>query len=1165
LLGFPLNKAIQYSELRKPFLLNDLESQYLLQDRQRVYEKLQAIGVPVPRYAVLRRDEANSCDDPDFMESEDTIRVHGMVFHKPFVEKPLSAEDHNVYIYFPSQAGGGCQQLFRKIGSLSSRYCDQSQVRKSGSYIYENFMPTEGTDVKVYTVGPEYVHAEARKSPSLDGKVERDYQGKEIRYPVILSAIEKEIANKVCNAFKQTVCGFDLLRGNGMSYVCDVNGFSFVKTSKKYYEDCSQVLGHMILQNIAPQLSIPDLAIEDTPFVDTPEESMLELRCVMAVIRHGDRTPKQKMKMEVRNQMFFDLFHKYGGTVEGKLKLKKPKQLQEVLDIVRVLLDRAKELRDDAEKIFESHHKLEQLKSVLEMYGHFSGINRKIQFKYLESSRGKPEKSACEDRGRHGYASGAEQNDADKDDCNQVRQPSLLLIMKWGGELTPFGREQAVEMGKSCRCMYPGGRGEYASLPGCGLLRLHSTYRHDLKIYASDEGRVQMTAAAFAKGLLALEGELTPILVHLVRCDKHATKMLDAVGDPQNLTYKIKGRLHEFFNLDKDLCDEDYEKIIPTASVSQLQALKFIKNPFKMCRRLYSLVQSLTAQLREMMKDPNVDPQDKSLYHNECLDLMVHRWSKLEKDFRLRNGKFDISLIPDIYDCIKYDVFHNNKLNLRDGPELFKCAKALADVVIPQEYGITEEEKMKISKRTCQHLCRKLLGDLRHADQSETTHRLNPQYSRDIVTPHRHVRTRLYFTSESHIHTMINAIRYGNLCDDVSDEFWKRTIEYFSSVPELNYMTQIVLMLYEDPQADKDSDKRFHIELHFSPGVKCDLEEAAKDSKLNLLHKKPGFRSKEGETDGKQTKSYKGPEQSENNVIRKEHASDVPVDEETEKKAQSNQIEGHSHSRACRRRSEDLVVRTIFPAGEGADENTMPTRRKSTGRSRSECECPVKSTDALNSDAGNLSFGYKAKSLESIHGDKVMPVGPIDISLSDDTKVLSTRENAKALRSTISTPSLIKTQKCVTRAALGPVFSVPGVRKLALQSAVPMANVVTRPRASITEDNFLSEVAAIQGDSLHSVLSWIHPLKTLHGCIPLRQMETFLRKISDSYEPELTPDPQNRWMTNQTSHGDCSKSSCGSNNSPLMRDLADSIPKGQDGIDIAEFEACEVFDKGKSV
>lgn len=33
-------------------------------------------------------------------------------------------------------------------------------------------------------------------------------------------------------------------------------------------------------------------------------------------------------------------------------------------------------------------------------------------------------------------------------------------------------------------------------------------------------------------------------------------------------------------------------------------------------------------------------------------------------------------------------------------------------------------------------------------------------------------------------------------------------------------MTQIVLMLYEDPKADPLSDKRFHVELHFSPGAK---------------------------------------------------------------------------------------------------------------------------------------------------------------------------------------------------------------------------------------------------------------------------------------------------------------------------------------------------------
>lgn len=51
-------------------------------------------------------------------------------------------------------------------------------------------------------MGPDYAHAEARKSPALDGKVERDSEGKEIRYPVMLTSMEKLVARKVCMAFK---------------------------------------------------------------------------------------------------------------------------------------------------------------------------------------------------------------------------------------------------------------------------------------------------------------------------------------------------------------------------------------------------------------------------------------------------------------------------------------------------------------------------------------------------------------------------------------------------------------------------------------------------------------------------------------------------------------------------------------------------------------------------------------------------------------------------------------------------------------------------------------------------------------------------------------------------------------------------------------------------
>jgi inositol-hexakisphosphate/diphosphoinositol-pentakisphosphate 1-kinase len=106
--------------------------------------------------------------------------------------------------------------------------------------------------------------------------------------------------------------------------VCDVNGFSFVKNSNKYYDDCAKILGNMILRELAASMKIPWIPIfqlDDVrnwmsynlifhicwiifqpAFVPTTFGKMMELRCVVAVIRHGDRTPKQKMKVEVRHQ-----------------------------------------------------------------------------------------------------------------------------------------------------------------------------------------------------------------------------------------------------------------------------------------------------------------------------------------------------------------------------------------------------------------------------------------------------------------------------------------------------------------------------------------------------------------------------------------------------------------------------------------------------------------------------------------------------------------------------------------------------------------------------------------------------------------------------------------------------------------------------------------------
>lgn len=94
----------------------------------------------------------------------------------------------------------------------------------------------------------------------------------QVRYPVILSNKEKLIARTVCMTFKQMVCGFDLLRANGKSIVCDVNGFSFVKNSSKYYDDCAKILGNMILRALAPTLHIPwamPFQLDDPPIVPT--------------------------------------------------------------------------------------------------------------------------------------------------------------------------------------------------------------------------------------------------------------------------------------------------------------------------------------------------------------------------------------------------------------------------------------------------------------------------------------------------------------------------------------------------------------------------------------------------------------------------------------------------------------------------------------------------------------------------------------------------------------------------------------------------------------------------------------------------------------------------------------------------------------------------------
>ncbi|GJJ07543.1 hypothetical protein Clacol_001745 [Clathrus columnatus] len=789
LVDFPLWKAVSYVKLRRPFCINDLATQSLLWDRRLVNAVLDHLNIPTPRRIEVSRDGGPivHADVQQYMldtigvrlgEKQQpktvTLREDGMailidneVLEKPFVEKPVSGEDHNIYIYFKE---GGGRRLFRKVGNKSSELDPTlTHPRTEGSYIYEQFIDvdncksthltgllqhsnedcTPAEDIKVYTVGTEYTHAETRKSPVVDGVVRRNTEGKEIRFITRLTDEEKSWAAKIAHGFGQNVCGFDLLRceGGKRSLVIDVNGWSFVKGNDSYYDKAAEILADICFREtpVIPSLIASEATTNDNTWL---------LKANVTVFRHADRTPKQKLKFN------FPISEKWAKPFVVLLNGDKEEVILREAGQLKLLADaisEAKELGASGDDLA----KLEALNIQLGKKIDLPGTKAQLKPGYSKRIPGSMRKLV-----------------------------KLQLVFKWGGEFTHAAKYQSRDLGENLKK---------------DISIMNKDVLNNVKIYTSSERRVISSAEIFAVALLPESTDSDPPKL-IVRKD-----LLDDSNAAKDLMDDVKKRLKILLRPGES--EKRPDLIWP-------KSLK--KEPVEVVKEVIQLLSSFRDIMRLNFKTMDVDKIQPRWCCGDEPWLFAERWEKLFEDFcDVKQEKFDPSRVSELYDTIKYCALHHRTflfaifdqhggrdgINTKDRKlhELYARAKALFDLVAPQEYGIEPHEKEEIGVLTSLPLLRQVVGDLetaRNNDGSSLT---------------------AYFTKESHIHTLVNLV----LCSGLPIAQPR--------IPELDYASHITFELYERNGGRGKSDKEYSIRLSISEGAhSSNVLDSALDARHSL-------------------------------------------------------------------------------------------------------------------------------------------------------------------------------------------------------------------------------------------------------------------------------------------------------------------------------------------
>jgi len=828
--GFPLDKAIAYTKLRKPFCVNDLPMQQVLWDRRLCLGILDNLGVPTPKRIEVSRDGGPKLPNAEFAKSlfertglklkgpEDgtggglkppqnieliddgnTICVDGVTLTKPFVEKPVSGEDHNIHIYFHEKDGGGGRRLFRKINNKSSEKDDTLDVPRAilepdGSYIYEQFLLVENAeDVKAYTVGSKFCHAETRKSPVVDGLVKRNPSGKEVRYVTKLSESEAATAAKISEGFGQRVCGFDLLRAGDQSYVIDVNGWSFVKDNGDYYDKAANILRDMFLKEIArkqrkdaaqnaaadaqdgpekalscsqkssshhrktlsklfkspsmskvanqaqshshlPRMrqastmpSSPDISLSTTPIAVSPSieknnpvaisdsptaasttisdraqsepdqsptpflsdedieididrsiseeqvnvpppasKAQWKLKGVVSVIRHADRTPKQKFKYTFHTTPFVDLLKGH----QAEVLLIGEAALQSVSDAVAQAMDEGQ----------EDPKKLRELQLYLNKKGAWPGT--KVQIKPMFRKRRKEELQPGETlpddipEKQHEYSDTNENKEtlAGSDEVEPLKNRSdsmsgvtlsritaqdnnmvldkLQLIIKWGGEPTHSARHQTQDMGANFRN---------------DLLLMNRDVLDDVHVFSSSERRVTTSAQIFGASFL----EKGQYLAERIQIRKD---LLDDSNAAKDVMDKVKKRLKTLLRAgDKAPPQFAWPKNVAEPYLVVRQVVDLMKFHQRVMNHNFKKIETDAMTALSAVTSPTAGAttpgppsnQNTNVNHiqsrwccNEGPELFKERWEKLFKEFGDAD-KVDPSKISELYDTMKFDALHN--------------------------------------------------------------------------------------------------------------------------------------------------------------------------------------------------------------------------------------------------------------------------------------------------------------------------------------------------------------------------------------------------------------------------------------------------------------------------------------------------------------------------